>query len=322
MNMLQKLLNPKPATLIEVVFLRPSMINGIHYNTGDVAVVSERQAAELIGSNAASRKAEDGLAAKKLADLAAMLPPPGEPRPVPDGWESLPQCFSGWWTLNERGLLLIHRHDQITELLVNEARKYCKTGSMDSIHLGIPNRLDRDRVIQAVGLALHVGSVPQDHVDKLRYFRDAEQRAEQAVDDWRSANVRELTRLRIECSDFTQERHGELCRNIRDLHKMAFDLFNTRIAALGLGETKAKELFRGSADAIRYTTILRPDLQDLRLAWANEGESPKYYIDRLPPVMASLITGWAATGEEVTKLTRQCKSELAKASKVTNAAAA
>lgn len=315
MNILQKILNPKPETRVELVMLRPCFVAGVSYETGDIAVFSERVARELVAQGSASNREADARALERQKELEALLPPPVEKREMPESWQSLPESFAAWWELNESRRALTERRDFIESSLLKKSMRYVADPNLRALENAITDPIQRQQALAAVGVAMHVGEIPQQHIADCRFLRDALERATRACDDWNTEHGEQITVAAFKCSEFAQAEHGTLCRDIRELHAIGREIFASRISALGLSGAKVAELFNGSADAVRFAAIQEPSLQDLKLAFYDDS-GPTYYIARGVDVMASLTFAWRETAAEVTRLTKLAKGELKKAAAV------
>lgn len=313
---LKKLFNPTAEPVVSVRITRNVLVSGRHLQDGDEVDLPASTARQLAYEGAAVELGTDAALHARRTSLAALLPPPGEPRPVPAEWELLPKCFADWWNLNEAGLLLIQRREAIEETIIK------KIGSKVLPSLRGVETLPTHYQKKLIGtINFGVGAPSEEMTEAERYLKDALRRATEAVDDWQESNGEELLRLRLLCSDHTQLVHGELVREIRALHRLAFALFETRISALGLSRLHVERLYIGSADHHRFAAIEEPALQDLRLAWVSENGQPHHYIDRSPRTLAQLCRDWSASTAAVRELAKDATTELSKARRVTGKAA-
>lgn len=320
MNFLRKLINPTAAEVSTITLTRAcrvqtatgEMING---ELGEVVQVTRRTAAELCAMDAATDHASDTAAAARATSLAALLPPPGEARPVPPEWEKLPPCFTDWFRLNEAGLLLLRRRDEIERRLIERGSRLVPPESLGEVGKGITDQRDRDRAVAAVAKACTIATIDDEHLARCRYLRDALERSKNSFEDWQDRHAGQLAKLRFECSRYTIERHGEIVRAYRELAAVGRELFECRVRPLNLAPWKISELHRGSADYARFS-IQPPTLQNLRLAWADPGESPVHYLDIPVSTMVSLIEDFSSIAAEAAALLKQAKAELKKAQAV------
>ena len=310
---IKSLLSPTKETFITVVFTEAVFVAGQAYQAGDSAMLTEKQAAEVIASGAGYDPDAKGTSEAELARLNALVPAPVEPRALPESWASLPTCFTDWWTMNEQARTLIVRRDRIEAELIGRV----KNGVADIEHdlRGVPAG-QRDQVLaSAIGALVRIGPPDVAKLREVRHLEDAFQRAATAVEAWREANAAKLFVHKLACSDHLQSVHGETCRAIRELHELGREIFGQRVAALGLSEARVDDLFRGSADAVKYSNLPRPTLDDMVVGWSKGNGETRLYCDKSPEAMVDLVGEWKHLAGEVARLTKQARSELAKATK-------
>lgn len=311
---IKHLLFPTAPKTVEVVVTRNTFAAGRELLAGQTVELPERQASELINAGAAANPAAEDAAAQQLANLNALLPPPVEPRPMPDAWAGLPKCFGDWWQLNQSAHCLIERRGQIWEKLLVMLQSY-QSPDLRSI-AWLPDPAMRRELVEVTAKIFADRAQTDLHTAEERHLRDAYKRAEQAVDDWRESNREAVQIALFHCSQHLQQHHGKLCREIRELHALGLEIFSARIAALGLAASKVQQLYSGSADYQKYNGITIPQLSDLKLAYSDEN-GPLFFVNVPPPTMACLIQGYSKTAAEVERLTAEAKKELARTRKAT-----
>lgn len=312
---LKNLFRPAP-TPITLIFERSCFVGGEHYEVGESASFDPKTAREIIGSGAAADPEADAAAVAKTASLAALLPPPVEPEPIPENFAELPSCFADWWKLNAARNALQSRRDAIEERLM---QWYVKRSPEFSRALNSLPPHESARLFRTFNFEIN-NELPAE-LEKQRYLKDAMARADRNLADWNADNLTALLKSQLECSTFTQVEHGQLCRSIKELHAKGMELFSIRLSALGLHQSQVERLYTGSTDYQKYGTIAVPTLQDLKLAWSEPGQDPVCYIAQSPRTLASVIAGYSATIDKVNELTRQADKELAATRKVTSKAA-
>lgn len=129
----------------------------------------------------------------------------------------------------------------------------------------------------------------------------------------------ELRRERIKAAAVTLDIFNQAKQAVADLAALGFQIFSARIAALGLAEDKARQLFRGSATFIKYTL---PDLGTplLRQNVDDRGRVA-LYIDGGPSAVAHYLHTAEETIAKAKPLLAEAKAELAKVEKAFGAAA-
>jgi|GEM_PF-5948078 len=129
----------------------------------------------------------------------------------------------------------------------------------------------------------------------------------------------EFNRARIKASTVALEVFNEANKAAVEVADLGFQIFCTRIAALGLHEDKARQLFRGSATAIKYglpvmgAPICRQDVDD-------RGRM-KPYIDGRSGSIACYLRMAEETLAKAKPLLAEGKAELAKVQKAFGVAA-
>lgn len=317
MNALKKLLFGTDEKTLEVTMISDCLVNGRHCAGGETITLPETHARQVIAVGRAYCPAEEAEADAQREEDQRLIPPPVPKKEMPDSWRALPSCFHKWHELNASLMALSDRYNLIETKLLELVSRH--------VYKPTPNAfagLRGEDLAKAVSFSISNGQASADYEKNFRpiaVLKDALVRSHKAVDSWLADNRTELVRARMDCSDHVQEVCGSMGREVRELHAMGFELFNIRIAALGLADFHARNLFRQSADAVKYATIQPPAIQDLRLAWADES-GPTYYVDRPVPVMASMVQNWQPIADEVAKLTKQVQSELKAARKASQAA--
>jgi hypothetical protein len=307
---LKEIVNPFAEKSVEVEITSTCAVAGEQVKAGDRITVKESVARDLIAAGRAIDHAAVLKEQTRRQRLKSLIPLLEEPAPMPEDWSRLPKCFSLFWKLNQAGMVLIHHRDEIERRLIKRVSRK-QMGSFSGI-----NQISESNQSKIfAGLALSMDGMDAREIEELQTLKNAYQNAYEEVKEWQRENTPELIRHQMACSDAVQDTHGEVCRSIRDLHAMALELFKTRIAALGLGQHDVNRLFLNSADAVKYASIQRPTLQDLRLAW-NDGQGDlKTYVDHPPATLANLLKGFRITQAEVEKLAKEATAELTRATK-------
>lgn len=318
---IRNLLNPKAVKLVTLTLTRDMLIDGVPRFAGDVLELSARTAEKVVGSGGAIDQAGRDEAIEKQAKLDEMLPPPQIPEDMPLNWKSLPPSFEKWHSLNQAGTVLLRRANLIEEKLMELAGRYTIKSDLSSVSR-MPNSAQKSKLIAGIVSALHIGELPKEHIESLRHLTDSFQRATTAFSEWQQAYGEKLLVHKIECSDHVFTIHGELSRTCRSLSECGFEIFKTRIAALGLSEHKAKELYSGSADSMKYSApAVAPDLQDIRLLWhLDSGKDQKFILEKPVTSLARMLEDFSIRNGELLALLKMAKQELAKAQKVSQAA--
>jgi hypothetical protein len=311
---LKNIFNPFTQKQVEIQFTQKCFVNSVEYAAGTKATFDERTAAELVAIDRAVDHAAQLKAVTKKQHLNLLIPAMPEPTAVPSAYKNLTKCFTDWHKLNQAGIILMNHRDEI------ERRLIAKISNRSLPTLRNMNDLSAQDQAKLISGVSFTPPPTEFELEEQRHLKNEFQKADQAVRDWKASNSDELIRYQLQCSDAAQDAHGSLRRDITALHNLAFQLFSLRINALGLGLRDVERLFQNSSDAAKYASIEKPHLQDLRLAWSEQGEDPKLYLDQPVPVMAQLIAAWSDTAAHVKSLTKAAMDELAKAQAVTKAA--
>jgi hypothetical protein len=321
MNLLQRLISPASAETVEVELTRNCFISGNSYAAGDRVQVSRKIADELAAGGAALDRAADAAEVAERDRLAALIPPAVQPQPLPDSWKDLPPAFHDLHAMEEAASALVERRSQIWDKLMATMGRYRALGEGLNNWKGTYAKADigTRRKLDKVIAGLHIGHLPEAHLAEVRHLKDAYQRSEQAVRDWQADNGDRWKAANFHASQHVMKKHGEVCKAVRELHALGREIFAVRLSALGLDQSKIDELFRCSADAMKYAAIEPPTLGDIKLAWA-DASGPMYYLAMPPSTMVYFLRGWEATAAEVDRLTKQARTELKKATAVSAAA--
>lgn len=314
---LKSLFKPN-AELVEVQFLETCLVANQTYESGMVTKFPEKTAKELVAAGRAIDIAQDAEKQKEVERLRSLIPGPIEPLPVPSNWADLPECFTRWHELNSKYQALVKRAAAIEEMLIATCQRNRVQLDLDSIRRNAGNHASK--LIEAVIANIEVGMPDLRRENEIRTLTDALQRANQAVEDWLGSNREKTVYQKILCGDEAVAAHGELCREIRELESTALAIFSERIKPLGLAESKIRELFRGSADCVRYQ-VDKPSLDDLCVGWAEE-KGARLILDKPCETIASLVESFRQQLDAVRGLFADARKELARTSKASAKAAA
>jgi hypothetical protein len=313
---LRKLIRPTAEALVTVEITRNCSVGGTPYSAGDRPTVSHKIAAELVNAGAALDSAAEDAEATRQRNLAALIPPPGEAKSMPESWATLPSIFADWWNLDQQGMTLIDRAEAIERLAIEKISRFAAAPDFSGVNR-IQDPAQRSALISAAAGALHVGELPPGYLAECQYLRDASERANEAVSAWRAQHGQTVAVLRFKASQAVLDAHGDLARTAREIQFTGRSIFAVRIGSLGLAECRVDDLFRGSADFQRYVLPAEiPALQELRVAWFLAGGTDQAsYLDRPVPVLAQLWQDFTNRSAELVKLLKTGQAELAKAQK-------
>jgi hypothetical protein len=255
----------------------------------------------------------------KAIQLENSLPAPIQQQALPESWETLPPCFASWWKLDQARNALVARRDAIQAKLVKVRSPWILDADFSSLKTSAPQH-ERTMVQRLAGNVM-LGETPPETLREIRFLEDALARAGQTVEAWLEDNRDEYVRAKIECGDNVQQECELVGRAVVKLHDLGFEIFSTRIAALGLADSHNRRLFGGSSDAVKYSQIQPPALDELVLGWSDPGCDPRLILEKPVPIMAHLLAAYATLAAEVEALTAQAEKELAAARKVTAKAA-
>lgn len=324
MSILNKLLGKKPeetrtitlTSAVRVKLADGEMIDGVENQSVEVL---KSDADYLVSMGVANRKLTEEEHAE-IARIHGLIPPPHDPRPLPDSWAELPECFAKAWEISERLRCLKTRHLECetvylrgSGLTEDEKHWLREETGRQSTEAAQRARLI-DEWIQARQLRI---SVPSDaKIQDRQRVRNAMERIGQSIDDFRREYSERMIELQFACSDEALGQAERINVATRSLADIGFQIFKTRIAALGLGHQKTRELFASSADALKYVQVGQSP-PDLRMAYndPDTGEI-KTYIDASYQVLAEFWRAWRDRAEKMEALLKQAKAELAKAEKV------
>lgn len=293
--------------------VRLTLPNGTNTDglTGETYTLAADEARDLVNCQAAKIVGEDELREAKAASLTALLPPVREVQPLPARWENLPPAFAAWHDINQKALVVLGRRDDIEAELIRRI-----TPAQQNSFNGINQLSYEHRHTVMVNLGKGERFSPEEHAAQV-YLRDALQRASDAANDWLEMHREALFSARVACSDEVIAVNGELSRTCKQLGETGLAIFAVRVAALGLGESRVKNLFDQSADFFKYHVPAQaPALQDMKMLWhIDEGRDQRFYIEQSPIALAQHWLEWTARNVELTGLLKTAKAELAKAQK-------
>lgn len=180
-------------------------------------------------------------------------PPRPEPEPMPAGWEELPKCFREFHDL-EQSLLTADRH--LT--LIREKRREIFGSGIDFAkgegrmlvgNLSI-SADQRDRNLYPQVREINFDDPEQQAV--ARYLSRSEKAAMAHLQEARLAVDLPMQRAFLACGAARLQAAESLQSLAAELAEIAFSIFAARIESLGLGESKIRSLFVGSADFLKY----------------------------------------------------------------------
>jgi hypothetical protein len=320
MNALQKLFRPATKAPSREITLTDSIsIAGIHHEAGEVLRLDTATAEMLCAEGQAVDPLAEAAGKAKALQIETSLPAPIQQQALPESWDTLPPCFETWWKLDQARNALVARRAAIQAKLVKVRSPWVLDADFSSLKTSAPHH-ERTMVQRLAGNVM-IGETPPDTLREIRFLEDALARAGQAVEAWLEDNRDEYIRAKIECGDNVQQECELVGRAVVKLHELGFEIFSTRISALGLAETHNRRLFGGSSDAVKYSQLQPPALDELVLGWQEEGQDPRLILEKPVPVMAHLLASYANLAAEVDILTAQAEKELAAARKVTAKAA-
>lgn len=321
MSYLKNLLFPQSRASKKVRLNRSILLAGVHHEAGEVVAVDDATAADLIADGTATPM--DGIdRAAAAAELEVLVPPPVEPAPLPESWQSLPPAFAAAWKLCRELDALIQRRTAIHEKLLAVRSPWIVAVDFSGVEDAA--RRTRTGLREKVGSGLaDIGPVPAAALRKIRHLEDALERAEASVRDWRNRNGEALLRAEFAAGDHLQRFNSDLAREISELHATALKIFRARVEPLGLAEANVARLFAGSADHQRYCQHTAPACHDVRVGWFDhEVGSAVTYIDASIEVMANRAFCWERLHGEVKPLLAQAKKELSRTKAAALAASA
>ena len=300
---------------VKLKFTRPAHVGGVCHEAGSVGTFSESEAAQLLAAGCCFDPTAADTAEARMQRLNAMLPPPFEPQPLPESWRKLPKCFAVWWETNEQLQCLHRRHMAIEAKLLELVSRHVYTPGNLDLGGNIADPFQRSRALQAAFASFKVGGIDPEEAETIRHLKDANHRAELAVRDWRESPAQsELLKAKFECSAHCIEAHGRVSHFVRELAEVGRQIFAERVSALGLSDWKIRELFSGSADAVKFV-FPEPSLTNLKLGWYQPDVGPVYYLETPVPVLIGIVERWEADAARFQKLLAEGEKELSKAQK-------
>jgi hypothetical protein len=280
------------------------------YEKGDVIHVMHRTLSEL-------DRSDFEIVNAPVVEVTDPTPERPSPEPMPAAWKNLPACFREWHELAEE--FRIAREYRV--LIRNERQRVTGIGGSVSgaegkiLSLGY---VDAGPMSQDVIVRSNLIDLEDPRVKKLHRFFDT---SIAAADDYyerlQATKSAELNRLRWECGLHRIEQAERLQVVIDELAAVGFELFATRVAALGLHPAKIRELFCGSADHARFSVAQSTSSIDVVSTGLCQEDGPIRVADESPVTSASHALNEAKRLAELTPLLKTARSELARAQKLT-----
>lgn len=326
MNILEKLRRKSEPTIAVVITadssVRVRLADGTITDAGpgERLTLGKREAETLIAQGDARwiPTTEEKI---DLDRRASVIPPPVDPRPIPEGWDKLPPCFAKWWALAERGRCLRLRQIAIEGALLRRrglTEREIADYRQDSGTL--PEETLRGRVIGAwlERNPINAGVLDGEQLDVLRRLSNALASIGKDIDDFAGAHGQELIGLEYEIAGEALRVHSDLAKVSRELSDTGFAIFKARVAALGVNESLIRQWFGASADCLKYEhPVDSPPLASLGID-PDTGESITV-VNAGPRQIASWIPRWIDETKRLTALLKEAKTELSRTTKAAGA---
>lgn len=317
MSILDKFRGQKPPKTSKIEVTRNVRVkdaDGVFHaaEAGNVFDVPKSDADYLVSIGAASRILSDEEKAE-VERIGALIPPPHEPRPLPESWAKLPACFAKWWALAERLRCLQGRQVEIEACYIrgNGLSKEELHWLRHDTGAGAGPQAQRAELVDNWLRAhpVRVLTPTAAELEDKRRLRDAMVRAGEAIDTFLEEHRAELAELKFECGQHLQKASWRLRSISTELATTGFEIFKARISALKLGPRKVAELFQGSADSLKFSHPV-DKLAGERFGWTEDDGQRVTYVDRPVPAMATLLPRYEAEAKRLEALLREAKREL------------
>ena len=229
MNIIDKLKGNKPPETSKVTLTRNVLVklpDGTMQGgeTGDSFDVLKADADALVGSGAAERI----LNQKEQAEaerIGRLIPPPHDPRPLPENFKSLPACFRQWWELSERYRCLKGRQTEIEACVIRGCGLTKEEAHWLRHDVGavIGEEKQRAKLIQNWQQTHQLRiSFSQADMEDQRRLRDALTRQGEAIDEFLKENHAELAALKIECGAEVEKANGRAIKVSKERARTGF----------------------------------------------------------------------------------------------------
>lgn len=248
-------------------------------------------------------------------------PPREDPRPLPDRWAELPECFSDYWHASEQ--FRVAREHLATVRKIRVEVLGAAGGMTDNAKAAIVGSLtvsddQRDKSVYSTLRAIN----PNNPIVRRQaeFIDKAEAAAEDHLRRLTETKLATLQRSFIECGRCRLAAAGEVNALIEQIESVGFQIFRERIAALGLSEHKARQLFAGSADAQRFAGIALAYVGSTVSAGFDAEGVQVVYSDRHPASQATWMLETLDRRPALVKLLAEAKAELARTRKASKGA--
>lgn len=285
-----------------------------HVSKGEIVTLSPDEMRSLEQGDVTRIEPKD----PKAKPVIDPTPKRGEIAPLPNRWDELPACFKTWWEITEQFRVAVEHKAAIRECRMEVFGTYNSLfGGKDTKNV-LVNRLDdwKDKE----NLTYHARTVDTEDPTNIRleyFIRNAEDKAEDYLKQLRNDKGLDYQRAYYE-SGLEQVRVSQNVQVIVDkIASIGFEIFEARLAPLGLHSNKARLLYTGSADFNRYGQINQPYRGDTRSAGldADTGEMIIYNEDS-PKLSACHLLREIDRAEELAALLAEAEAELAKVHKL------
>lgn len=239
------------------------------------------------------------------------------PAPLPDRWDTLPECFSKWHEINEKFATAAAHKRLITEARIRTF------GTANS--LGNPSG-DVSTLI-AVNVTFGKGKGINSNSRELRIDSPeviAQEREFQRVENYAADHMQELVstyaiaiqKLHLECGYARLNSCDQLTKITTEIRAAGLALFTHRIKALELHDSQVHRLYCGSALFQKYGTVNDPYVSGLSSAgYSSSGVIIQYVDDTVPAIAGGCLYDLQRIAE-LAPLLAEARKELAKAQKV------
>jgi hypothetical protein len=241
-------------------------------------------------------------------------PTPARPvvKPAPEKYSKLPKCFAKYHELNEQ-LRVAREH--INLIHAERKRQFGVDGDFagaTGTHLiGAFTGSQSEGTNTTSTLQAYNFSDPE--LRKVaQYLSDSLKDAEEHLISLSEKSILPLQRAFYESGNLRIKAASDLLPIIEEIEAIGFEIFSTRVSALGLGIGHTQKLYNGSSDFQKYARLEQPSFNDVCFGGMDNDGTMRTYSEMPVDQAAYHFIKDTARLPELKALLAEAKKELAK----------
>ena len=311
---IRELITGKKPDSVECEVLQSCLIEGIHRSTGSKVFLSFEDASYLESMGRVQIKPDPAHQAK-IEAFKKSIPEIPAPADAPASYSAMPKCFTELWNITQKiGVLIRHEKELTTLYLRGRALTEDEQKYFNEFTTNTQTRADSiDNLIKTK--TPNFAFLNEEQMEQIMKIRRELVRAGERLDRAREQYRENKIRLQFECSKAIIEITSDATKHQRNASQTARELFQLRIAALGLHQSQVDRLYAGSALAVKYDRF-KPVVHDRKQAW-HDGETGEqaFFISGDIDALSSQYAQQKRNHDELAALAKEASAESERAKK-------